>query len=268
MRPQIDVGSPAGGWPYPWPDVAELAAVLPADRWTLVGGLMVQLHTVHAGVGIVRPTNDVDIVLHIEIERGVPRRAAEALESIGYRLQAAVDPRDNTAHRWVRQGQIIDITGGVLHAGSDDLADERRTQQVDVLAADHSAPAVVETMRGRDMVRIEGGTQALKRTINAVLSIEGHVATLSVPRPFAAVILKAAAYTRDSRDRDRHLYDAAALLACIEDPFAEIGGLGGSDRGRLHTLAKRLPDTHPAWQALSTEDRTIGQASLRVLAAA
>jgi hypothetical protein len=39
--------------------------VLPAGSWTLVGGLMTQLHTIHRGLGIVRPTNDVDIVLHI-----------------------------------------------------------------------------------------------------------------------------------------------------------------------------------------------------------
>ena len=72
------------------------------------------------------------------------------------------------------------------------------------------------------MVAIEGGTQALKRTVNAVLDIRDDGATtISVPRPFAAVILKAAAYLTDSRDRDRHLFDAAALLACVEDPFAE-----------------------------------------------
>ena len=39
-RPIIDIAAATGGWPDPWPNVAEIAAVLPIDRWTLVGGLM------------------------------------------------------------------------------------------------------------------------------------------------------------------------------------------------------------------------------------
>jgi hypothetical protein len=77
-RPTIDVDSGLGGWPPPWPNVAELASVLPTDRWTLVGGLMTQLLTVQHGLGVVRPTNDVDIILHIETSRGIPDRAAIA----------------------------------------------------------------------------------------------------------------------------------------------------------------------------------------------
>lgn len=65
-RPTIDVAAAPGGWPVPWPSVAELAEALPPGSWTLVGGLMTQLHTIHHGLGVVRPTNDVDIVLHIE----------------------------------------------------------------------------------------------------------------------------------------------------------------------------------------------------------
>lgn len=72
-RPVLRFGSAVGGWPHPWPNVAEIAEVLPFDRWTLVGGLMTQLHTVHRGLGLVRPTHDVDIVLHIETSRGLPR---------------------------------------------------------------------------------------------------------------------------------------------------------------------------------------------------
>lgn len=108
-RPEIRVEAAVGGWQHPWPNVAEIAEVLPSDQWTLVGGLMTQLHTVHRGLGVVRPTNDVDIVLHIETARGVPTKAATALETLGYRLQERIDPRDNTAHRWVRHGQVIDV---------------------------------------------------------------------------------------------------------------------------------------------------------------
>ncbi len=257
-RPEIRVESAIGGWPHPWPNVAEIADVLPSNQWSLVGGLMVQLHTVHRGLDLVRPTNDVDIVLHIETTRGLPARAARALDRLGYRLRETTDPRDNTAHRWVRDGQVK-VVGGA----------QRDDEVVDVLAADHPAPAVIERMRGRDMVAIEGGTQALKRTMNAVLDIrDDRATTISVPRPFAAMVLKAAAYLTDSRDRDRHLFDAAALLACVEDPFAEAENLAGSDRRRIRTLVDRLPEAHPAWQSLEPAARREAQAALRILSAA
>ena len=284
-RPEIRVEAALGGWPHPWPNVAEIADVLPSDQWTLVGGLMTQLHTVHRGLGVSRPTNDVDIVLHIETARGMPAKAAAALETLGYRLQEKVDPRDNTAHRWVRRGQAVDVGSGgqvIDEEGNrqDDDEDEqqelerqqhRREEEhhVDVLAADHPAPIVIEQMRGRDMVPIDGGTQALKRTINAVLDIRPDGSTtISVPRPFAAVILKAAAYLADSRNRDRHLFDAAALLACIEDPFAETEHLAGSDRRRIRTLVDALPDNHPGWLPLDRVARPNAQAALRILGAA
>ena len=157
-RSTIEVAAAPGGWPAPWPNVAELTTVLPADRWTLVGGLMTQLHAVHHGLGVVRPTNDVDIVLHIETSRGVPNATATALEGLGYRLRAAVNPRDNTAHRFERGNTRVDLV-----AATPDI--------VDVLISDHAAPRVIERLRGRDMVRIEGGTQALRRTLNARIEI-------------------------------------------------------------------------------------------------
>lgn len=258
-RATIDIAPAIGGWPRPWPAVAELAAVLPHDRWTLVGGLMTQLHTINHGFGIVRPTNDVDIVLHIETIRGVPEETAAALRSIDYDLRDSFDPRDNTAHRFVRGNDVIDlVTSAAGSEGDEDI--------VDVLIADHPAPSITERLLGRDMVRIEGGTQALRRTINARLQIEpGTITTVSVPRPFGAVILKAAAYRTDSRDRDRHLADAAALLACIEDPFAEREGFAGSDQSRLATLERALVDDHIAWLGLPEGRRNTARAALRLL---
>lgn len=251
-RSTIEVASPPGGWPTPWSSVAELADALPAGSWTLVGGLMTQLHTIHHGIGVVRPTNDVDIVLHIESMRGTPSKVATALEALGYRFQPSIDPRTNTAHRFVRGTTTVDLVAG------DD--------QVDVLIADHPAPRVIEKLRGHDMIRIEGGTQALRRTVNAKLEIApGTVTTISVPRPFGALILKAAAFAADSRDRERHLFDAAALLACIDDPFVERAEFAGSDRRRLTTLATHLDAGHAAWRALPGNQRTQAQLTLDVL---
>lgn len=257
-RPIIDISAAAGGWPDPWPNVAEIAAVLPTDKWTLVGGLMTQLYAIHHGLGIVRPTNDVDIVLHIETSRGIAAETATVLRSLGYDLRSAVDPRDNTAHRFYRGASKIDlVTGG---------HEEELEEIVDVLVSDHHAPKVTERLAGRDMVRIEGGTQALRRTINARLEIvPGTITTVSVPGAFGALILKAAAYKTDSRDPDRHLRDAVVLLACIDDPFAEREGFAGSDRSRLQTLRIRLTSDDISWTVLAGQHRIDAETALEIL---
>ncbi|MDQ1739404.1 MAG: hypothetical protein QOE53_1056, partial [Pseudonocardiales bacterium] len=38
--------------------------MLSSERWSLVGGLMVQAHALAHGIDIVRPTNDLDMLLH------------------------------------------------------------------------------------------------------------------------------------------------------------------------------------------------------------
>ncbi len=254
-RPVIEVAGPPGGWGSPWPNVAEIEAVLPHEKWTLVGGLMTQLHGIRRGIDTLRPTSDVDMVLHVETTRGVAAETARALESLGYEFVPSIDDRTVAAHRFKRGGPTVDLV-----TGGDDV--------VDVLIADHPAPKVIEKLRGKSMITIEGGTQALKRTINARLKIvPERTTTVSVPSPFAAVILKAAAYQTDSRDKERHLQDAALLLAVIEDPYAERAGLTGSDRPRLQTLVRVLPEGAREWQILPERWRTDGQAALGILTA-
>jgi hypothetical protein len=53
---------------------------------------MVQLHAVAAGFPVVRPTNDVDVLLHVETGRGRAVQVAAALEGLGYRLRRASIP--------------------------------------------------------------------------------------------------------------------------------------------------------------------------------
>lgn len=91
-RQTIDVPSPPGGWGAPWPNVAEIEAVLSHEKWTLVGGLMTQLHGIHRGIDTLRPTNDVDMILHVETTRGVVAETARALESLGYEFTRRTQP--------------------------------------------------------------------------------------------------------------------------------------------------------------------------------
>jgi hypothetical protein len=182
-----------------------------------------------------------------------------------------------TAHRFIRGRSHVDL----LASDKDDEASaevdkvdvEKNMKRngkpsdiIDVLVADHAVPTVEEMLRGKAMVKVEGGTQALRRTVNALLEITSGVPTIiSVPGPFGALILKAAAYQTDSRNRERHLYDAAALLACIEDPYAERESFAGSDRSRIRILEEVLVADHSAWLRLPRDLRPQAQAALRLL---
>ena len=242
-RRNVTIQEAPGGWPTPWANVAEIEAVLPCENWTLIGGLMVQLHAIHRQIDALRPTNDIDIIVHVETGAGRPARVAAALRSLHYDLRPNTDPRTSTAHRFLRGPDIVDV-----------------------VVADHAAPRVLERLRGYEMVNVAGGTQALRRTMNATLTIVSQRPTvISVPDPLGALILKAAAHRNDTRDPERHLADAAVLLACIEDPFEDRESFG-SDRARLLHLRAHLGDPlHPAWQRLPLEARRDAQSALGLL---
>lgn len=49
---------------------------------------MVQAHVLHAGLGVARPTDDVDVVLHIETGAISWSAARTSLRGLGYRLSS------------------------------------------------------------------------------------------------------------------------------------------------------------------------------------
>lgn len=239
-----DVPVPPGGWGTPWPQCVELARVLPSTQWTLVGGLMVQLHAAAAGLAVTRPTADIDIVLHIETGATTTSSVCAVLNGLGYTLQKSIDD-DAPAHRFVR-----------------------RKQQIDVMVADHLAPRLVPRLGGRKPFQVTGGTQALQRTLNCRMIVDdtGPV-FISIPNALGALVLKGAAYREDSRDKDRHLDDAAVLCATIRNPLITAGQMKGSDKSRIQSLHVKLTDPgHRSWQMLEPADRTTAMDALRILA--
>ena len=222
---------------------------------------MAQMHAINRGIDAVRPTNDVDIVLHIETERGTPGATIAALERIGYQMLTSIDPLNPTAHRFTRGTSHVDVI-----ASDTDL--EANQDQIDVVIADHPAPqrrgGHAAYGDGQDRGRHPGAEA--DRQLSAKIT-PGESTTISVPQPFGALILKAAAYKTDSRDPGRHLNDAAVLLACIEDPFDERHGFTGSDRYCLLFLQSHLSDDQAAWRRMPGEDARRAQQVLRILCA-
>jgi len=244
-RETWDVPVPPGGWGTPWPQCVELARALPSTQWTLVGGLMVQLHAAAAGLAVSRPTADVDIVLHIETGAATTSTVTGVLTRLGYTLEKSI-AHDAPAHRFVRG-----------------------KQQIDVMIADHLAPAKVPTIGGRKPFQVAGGTQALQRTVNCRMTADNDGPVLiSIPNALGALVLKGAAYREDSRDKNRHLDDAVVLCATIKSPLATAAQMKGSDKSRILTLHNELADPgHRSWQLLEPADRTPAMDALRILAA-
>lgn len=228
-REDWEVDAPPGGWAHPWPLAVEVAGALPEFSWTLVGGLMVQVHAARIGMRH-RPTSDIDIVLHIETNAINYSSARDRLERIGFSLVCPSRP-----------------TGLACRF-------ERGTDVVDMMVSDHlkSQPRVM----GYNVFRVPGSTGALQRTVNVTVHIDAEEVRFSLPSVIAALGLKGAAYIADNRDRERHLRDAAVLACCVEDPVEVAAQVQGSDRGRIRRLWLELSSRqHPAW--LLIDDREL-----------
>ncbi|MCV7254631.1 hypothetical protein H7J86_20930 [Mycobacterium hackensackense] len=205
---------------------------------------MVQLHAVKAGLPLSRPTRDVDMVLHIETGATTFSSVRYELERLGYTLREPVG--DGPAHRFVR--------------GDTD------TETVDVMVADHLPPQRHPTVLNRKAFAIPGGTSALRKTVNCEVNTDAGIITLSVPDVLGALVLKGAAYTQDTRDRGRHLDDAAVLACAATDPIGDRTRMIGNDRRRIQALWTALQSLdHSSWIATTTTARR-GHAALRLLA--
>lgn len=143
-RPLWQVDAPAGGWPSPWPQLVEIAHAVPSAQWTLVGGLMVQLHAVRAGLPLTRATRDVDMILHIETGAATFGGVRRELERLGYRLREPIGR--GPVHRFVR--------------GTGDA------ETVDVMVADRLPPKLHPKVLQRKLFAVPGGTSALRKTAN------------------------------------------------------------------------------------------------------
>lgn len=239
-RPTWQVSIPPGGWPLPWPQLVEIATVIPHTQWTLVGGLMVQLHAAHAGMSLTRSTVDVDMILHIETGAATFSGVREQLEKLGYTIHEPVG--NGPVHRFLRG-----------------------REQIDVMVADHLTPKLRPRVLRRPVFAVPGGTSALRKTVNCEVQTADGLAVLSVPDTLGALVLKGAAYIADTRDAGRHIDDAAVLACTVLNPVTERDRMIGSDLRRVQALWRVLQDRdHPSW--IATGDRArLGHAALGVM---
>ncbi len=238
---EIDVPMPAGGWAPAWTRAWEIARAVPAGKWVLVGGLMVQAHLMRQGVGYQRPTADVDMV--VEIHTVSIAGVVRDLRALGYEPHESINERA-PFHRLTRPG----ASGGV--------------EVVDVMAPDLGKQP---RFRGRSVLEVPGGRSALADSELLRAQTEGGVVEFRVPRLPAAVALKGAAYGNDSRDRDRHLEDGVALLSCVEDVDAFAAALSKSMRKNFNKLVLGLGTNRSPWRNVPPQVRDAADAVLTAI---
>ncbi|MDR0501549.1 MAG: hypothetical protein LBG97_09990 [Coriobacteriales bacterium] len=238
---EAELSIPGIAQTQPWNTLLELTDVLQPDSWILVGGLMVQAHALLERREV-RVTKDIDILIDVLANTSNISHVLNSLESLGFSKQ---EPglRGSAFHRLIKGEQVVD------------------TLIADHLPSQKRAKAKVDVW---PMMEVPGGAQAISRRM--LLSI-GNTNRIYMPNLLGAMILKAAAYQVDRRERERHLDDIALLASLITDHASALLELHGSDKKRLKAVWALLRDhNHPSWLKLASTDRLKGQDTLRILA--
>lgn len=190
-----------------WSSVADLTELLPAN-WVLVGGLMVQLYALEAGVDGIRATMDVDV-----LGEGRPPGALaaidEALGRDGFELQL---PADGVVRRYLRGALIVDVL-------------------------------VPDGMR--DGIGVPGGSQALARSESVTIRLDGRSFVLRRPTLLGAILIKARSLLVH-RDPEAQREDLLLLLSLVDDPRAMSEQMKRSERRWLRDATERLEFDRPA----------------------
>jgi hypothetical protein len=212
-----------------WTAVGDLAERLPGE-WTLIGGLMVQLHAVEHGITDVRATIDIDILGQAR-PQGTLSAIDTALRDQGFQL---IDPDlDGYAHRYQRDRLIVDV-----------LAPEGITPSARLGA-------------GRKAVGVPGGSQALSRSETVTVRIAGRSFKLRRPTLLGAILIKARSLTVHS-DPETQREDLLRLLALIDDPRQTATELRKTERAWLRATEQHLNLNGPS----TLDPETVRRASL------
>lgn len=226
--------------------IAQLATLVPPDRWAIVGGQMVAIHAALVGVEPPRVTDDGDIVVDVRVHgRQAMRDVASALTSIAF--QSSESPEGVTRF-------------------------ERSHAKIDLLAPD-GIGANAETIPPGYAIQAPGTTQALDRTFQVTVDWSNGQVTVRCPSLLGAIIAKAAgskeiiSITLD--ERLKHQRDLIFLLSLAADrPINDLETMSGEmskkDRKRLRSATAPIFDdlTHRARSTASNIDDVIDVASI------
>lgn len=227
-----------------WQSVLELDRAGLSESLTLVGGLMVYSHARAANLTSPRPTADADVLVDVV----AARTSLNAVYAVINDMDFDLDPEYAVAYRFRHSdGRVIDV-----------------------MVADHLPSHIRARLAGRPAFQAPAGQQAINRRELWRLEFSPELRCLvGIPNVLGALVAKGAAWVVDNRNPERHLQDAATLLAAVGDPSTLDYNLSTSDRRRLRAIRVPLQDSrHPAWGLLALDERLLGQQNLELIAGA
>lgn len=212
-----------------WAKTIELAQVFgTTTNWSLVGGLMVQLHGFEYG-GEVRPTVDIDVLGDSRQRPAATSRIAETLAQLGGQMLLPSRSAKDLGYKFDLDGELVEVLG------SDGVDDDP------------------QTLGKYRTFQVPGGTQALRRTEPVFVSLDGGPPVqMRRPSLLGAILIKArvAAKRRKKFESDRQ--DLIRLLSFVEDPraLALEGCLKNTEKGWLRKVEVPLGFNDPQLSAL------------------
>lgn len=225
-----------------WQTVIDMSSVTATADLTIVGGLMTYLHAGRGGIEMPRSTDDADVLVDYYVNASSLSDLSISLHRIGFVIKA--DSR--YAYRF-------------LHPDG---------RKVDVMVADHLPSHMRPRISRRPALEAPAGAQAIRRRDTYRLTFRTRPEVLvGVPDEIGALVAKGAAYLIDSRDKGRHLDDAATLLASITDASQlDYGEVSKNDRRRLSLIKQQLSDPSNAhWLNLESDARSRGHMNLSLV---
>jgi hypothetical protein len=212
-------------------DLAEAFGV--QEDWSLIGGLMVQLHGLQHDDDP-RPTVDIDVLGNSRRQPVMTERLAQILIDRGG--EVAMPPRSDK-----KLGYRFEVDGEV----------------VEILAPD-GLSSDPETVNGLTTFQVPGGTQALGRTETVLVSLDGAPPrTLRRPGLLGAILIKARVVAKQRPEKfDSDRQDLIRLLSYVEDPrgLAAQEGLKDSEKKWLRKIETDLDAKDPTVVALASPD--------------
>lgn len=203
-----------------WGVALDLAEAFGENReWSLVGGLMVQLHGLEYEDDL-RPTVDIDVLAGSRKRPAMTELTAQILLERGG--EVAMPPRSNKelGYRFEVDGEIVEILGP------------------DGLSANPKTVGKLTTFQ------VPGGTQALRRTETVLVSLDGgSPRRMRRPSLLGAILIKARVMAKKRQEKfDSDRQDLIRLLSYVEDPrgLALEDGLEKSEKRWLGKIERAL----------------------------
>jgi hypothetical protein len=210
-----------------WALLLSIAGEFGPDReWSLIGGLMVQLHAFEHDDGP-RPTADIDLLGGAKRSPRMTETMASLLVERGAEIVEPPRSDPDFGYRFEFEGETVELLG----------PDGLRTDP--------------KTIGGLTTFQVAGGSQALRRTEVVLVSLEGEE-PIAVRRPnlLGAILIKArvAVKKREGKyESDRQ--DLVRLLTYVEDPRGLAADMSRNEPGWLRDAEAAIDFEDPVLSA-------------------